>query len=110
MLARLRRAAHPGDRDARRLQHDLAGRALPPAAGSSRSKPTASTPSSRERTSRRAGLGGVVDISVGPALETLPEDRAPSRAAPFDLIFIDADKTNTPEYFDWALKLSAPAS
>jgi predicted O-methyltransferase YrrM len=29
---------------------------------------------------------------------------------PFDLAFIDADKPNIPEYFQWALKLSRPGS
>ncbi len=28
----------------------------------------------------------------------------------FDLIFIDADKENTPAYFEWALKLARPGS
>jgi predicted O-methyltransferase YrrM len=57
----------------------------------------------------RAGLGGVVDLRVGPALETLPalEDEG---AGPFDLIFIDADKVNTPNYFAWALDHSRPGS
>ncbi len=43
----------------------------------------------------RAGLDGLVDIRVGPALETLPE-LAKEGGAPFDLIFIDADKENYP--------------
>ena len=30
--------------------------------------------------------------------------------APFDLIFIDADKPSTPDYFEWAIKLSRPGS
>ena len=30
--------------------------------------------------------------------------------APFDLIFIDADKPSTPAYFEWAIKLSRPGS
>ena len=49
-----------------------------------------------------AGLDGVVEIRVGPALESLPrlEDDG---AGPFDLVFIDADKVNTPSYFSWAL-------
>jgi predicted O-methyltransferase YrrM len=40
---------------------------------------------------------------VGPAIETLPK-LVP--LAPFDLIFIDADKVNTAPYFTWGLKLS----
>jgi predicted O-methyltransferase YrrM len=53
----------------------------------------------------RAGLGSVVEMRLGPALETLPQ-----LAGPFDLIFIDADKENNAEYFRWALKLSRRGS
>jgi len=53
----------------------------------------------------RAGLDGLVDVRVGPALETLPE-LAREGGAPFDLIFIDADKENYPGYFQWALRLA----
>jgi predicted O-methyltransferase YrrM len=57
----------------------------------------------------RAGLGEVVEIRVGPALETLPvlEEEG---AGPFDLVFIDADKVNTPNYFAWALDHTVPGS
>ncbi len=55
----------------------------------------------------RAGLGEVVDLRVGPALETLPQLEAEG-AGPFDLVFIDADKVNTPDYFAWALDHSRP--
>lgn len=57
----------------------------------------------------RAGLSSVVDLRLGPALETLPGIAAEERE-PFDFIFIDADKTSTPAYFEWALKLSRPGS
>src|SRR5262249_29828729 len=50
-----------------------------------------------------AGLGAVVEIRVGRALDTLP-----SVEGPIDLAFIDADKQNNAEYFRWALKLSRP--
>lgn len=30
--------------------------------------------------------------------------------APFDFIFIDADKPNNPAYLEWSLKLSRPGS
>jgi predicted O-methyltransferase YrrM len=53
----------------------------------------------------RAGLAEVVDIRVGPALETLPELHEEG-AGPFDMIFIDADKQNYPGYLEWSLKLS----
>lgn len=57
----------------------------------------------------RAGLGDVVELRVGPALETLPLLDAES-AGPFDLTFIDADKATTPDYFAWALDHSRPGS
>jgi predicted O-methyltransferase YrrM len=55
----------------------------------------------------RAGLGETVEIRVGPALETLPELDAEG-AGPFDLVFIDADKANTPAYFSWSLEHTRP--
>jgi predicted O-methyltransferase YrrM len=57
----------------------------------------------------RAGLGDVVDVRVGPALETLPV-LAQSGAGPFDLVFIDADKPSTADYFAWAMRLTRPGS
>lgn len=54
-----------------------------------------------------AGLGEVVDVRLGRAIETLPELTG---EAPFDLIFIDADKVSYPEYFSWAVKLSRAGS
>jgi predicted O-methyltransferase YrrM len=56
-----------------------------------------------------AGLGEIVEIRVGPALETLPK-LAEEGKGPFDLTFIDADKELIPEYFRWALELSHPGS
>ncbi len=52
-----------------------------------------------------AGLAGVVELRVGPALETLPQ-LAAEGCGPFDLIFIDADNQSNPEYLAWALELS----
>jgi len=49
-----------------------------------------------------AGLLSRVEIRVGPALESLRV----LNAGPFDLVFIDADKENNPQYLKWALKLS----
>ncbi len=57
----------------------------------------------------RAGLSGVVDLRLGLALDTLPKIAAEGRG-PFDLIFIDADKANIPDYFTWALRLTRPGS
>ena len=57
----------------------------------------------------RAGLAGVVDIRVGRALETLPKI-AQEGIAPFDFVFIDADKPSNPDYVAWALRLTRPGS
>ncbi|WP_422928703.1 O-methyltransferase [Singulisphaera sp. PoT] len=57
----------------------------------------------------RAGLDGVVELRLGPAIETLPKLEAEG-LGPFDFIFIDADKPSNPDYFAWALKLSRPGS
>ena len=56
-----------------------------------------------------AGLGDLVDLRVGPALDQLPQLEAEG-AGPFDLTFIDADKIHTPDYFAWALDHSRPGS
>jgi predicted O-methyltransferase YrrM len=56
-----------------------------------------------------AGLSEVVDIRIGPALESLPK-LAAEQGDPFDLIFIDADKENNSAYFDWAVRLARPGS
>jgi predicted O-methyltransferase YrrM len=52
-----------------------------------------------------AGLGDVVEVRLGLGLNTLPRLVAEG-ADPFDLIFIDADKTGYPDYWAWALQLS----
>jgi len=57
----------------------------------------------------RAGLADVVDVRVGPGLETLPK-LAAEGVGPFDLVFIDADKINNSGYFKWAVKLTRPGS
>lgn len=56
-----------------------------------------------------AGVGTLIDIRVGAALETLPRLEAEG-VGPFCLTFIDADKVNIPSYFEWAVKLSRPGS
>lgn len=53
----------------------------------------------------RAGFGDAVEIRVGPALESLPDLES---AGPFDLVFVDADKPNTPAYVAWALERTRP--
>ncbi len=56
-----------------------------------------------------AGLAGIVEVRLGRALDTLPQ-LASEGSGPFDLIFIDADKANNPDYFTWALQLSRPGT
>jgi predicted O-methyltransferase YrrM len=51
-----------------------------------------------------AGVGHMVEIRVGAALETLPALEAEEQE-PFDFVFIDADKENDPHYLDWAIRL-----
>lgn len=53
----------------------------------------------------RAGLAERVEIRVGAALDLLPDLAG---GAPFDLVFIDADKTSYPAYLDWSIKLLRP--
>lgn len=57
----------------------------------------------------RAGLAERVEVRLGRALDLLPRLEA-ERGEAFDFIFIDADKANIAEYFDWTLKLSRPGS
>ncbi|MGW7243172.1 O-methyltransferase [Streptomyces sp. NPDC054804] len=57
----------------------------------------------------RAGLERLVEVRVGPALESLPK-LADENPAPFDLVFIDADKANNPHYVEWALRLTRTGS
>ena len=57
----------------------------------------------------QAGLGKLVDVREGPALETLQSLRD-SGAEPFDLFFIDADKEGNADYFALAVQLSRPGS
>jgi predicted O-methyltransferase YrrM len=54
-----------------------------------------------------AGLTRQVKVKEGPALETL---ESLGERAPFDLIFIDADKPNNPNYLKWALHYSRPGT
>ncbi|HVW56055.1 MAG TPA: O-methyltransferase [Rhizobiaceae bacterium] len=56
-----------------------------------------------------AGLSHLVEIRLGPALDSLAA-LAAEDAGPFDFIFIDADKPNNPHYLSWAMKLSRPGT
>lgn len=54
-----------------------------------------------------AGLSELVELRVGPALDSLPALDAEG-VGPFDFVFIDADKIHTPDYFTWALDRTRP--
>ncbi|AUM15523.1 methyltransferase [Rhodococcus ruber Chol-4] len=55
----------------------------------------------------RAGVGERVEVRVGAALDLLPSLEV---EAPFDLVFVDADKENNPHYVRWALRLGRPGT
>ncbi|MBV8822320.1 MAG: O-methyltransferase [Ktedonobacteraceae bacterium] len=54
-----------------------------------------------------AGVAQCAEVRVGNALDLLPTLLS---EAPFDLIFIDADKISYPEYLTWALRLTRTGS
>jgi len=58
-----------------------------------------------ERNARDARLERIVDIRVGPAIETLRELTADD---PFDLAFVDADKSSYGDYYEECLRLLRP--
>jgi predicted O-methyltransferase YrrM len=57
----------------------------------------------------RGGVASRVDLRVGPALTLLPRLVAEG-AGPFDLVFIDADKSEYAGYLRWSLALSRPGT
>jgi predicted O-methyltransferase YrrM len=57
----------------------------------------------------RAGLSHMIELRRGKALDSLPQV-ASEGLGPFDLIFIDANKSTMAEYFEWAVKLSRRGS
>jgi predicted O-methyltransferase YrrM len=56
-----------------------------------------------------AGLANKVNLRIGPAAETL-KAFVQEHTAPFDFIFIDADKAGYPEYLRYSLSLSRPGT
>lgn len=57
----------------------------------------------------RAELAERVTVRVGPAVQSLAA-LAAERVAPYDLVFIDANKDGNPEYLTGALALSRPGT
>ena len=58
---------------------------------------------------KRAKLSRSIEIRLGPATDSLAR-LVQEKAGPFDLIFIDADKTGYSDYLKWSLKLSRPGT
>lgn len=54
-----------------------------------------------------AGVDDRVEVIVGPGLEVLPQL---ADGAPFDFVFLDADKPNNAAYLGWALQLTRPGA
>jgi caffeoyl-CoA O-methyltransferase len=52
-----------------------------------------------------AGVADRIELRLGPALETV---RALPSSEPFDFAFIDADKSEYPEYYEECLRLLRP--
>jgi len=59
------------------------------------------------RNFERAGVASKVTVHVGAARETLPEI---GHLAPFDFVFIDADKVNYVHYMRWAIEHTRPGA
>lgn len=55
----------------------------------------------------RAGVADRVDILLGRGTEVLP---TLDGGAPFDLVFVDADKESNEIYLDWAARLGRPGT
>ncbi len=55
----------------------------------------------------KAGIADRAEVRVGNALDILPTLQS---EAPFDVVFIDADKPTYPQYLEWALRLTHPGS
>jgi predicted O-methyltransferase YrrM len=55
-----------------------------------------------------AGVSGNVEFRLGAAMDTLPVLAEEHQT--FDFVFIDADKPNITNYFDWSLRITRPGS
>ena len=52
-----------------------------------------------------AGVAERIDLQLGPAIETMDRLLTDTQKQPFDIIFIDADKTNYHPYYERGLQL-----
>ena len=53
----------------------------------------------------QAGVVHKIDLRIGPALDTLQSLLDADKANTFDFMYIDADKTNSKNYYEFGLKL-----
>ena len=103
-----RRAPHPRDRHARRLQHDLArARSCRPTDGSSRSRRTPTTPRSRAPISPAPDSSGRSSCASAARQDVLPDLAA---EASVRSCLHRRRQAGTPGYFQWAVKLARRGS
>ncbi|WP_423909606.1 class I SAM-dependent methyltransferase [Candidatus Spongiihabitans sp.] len=57
---------------------------------------------------QQAGVDEIIDLQIGPAIETLEQLINQGLESHFDMVFIDADKTNYVHYYEGALRLVRP--
>src|SRR5690606_7043578 len=57
---------------------------------------------------REAGVDDIIDLALGPALETLDARIAAGEEGSYDFGFVDADKTGYDAYYERGLKLLRP--
>jgi predicted O-methyltransferase YrrM len=65
----------------------------------------AETTAIAERYWREAGLAGRIQLRLGPAIDTLAALEQEYAPGSFDLIYLDADKTDQEQYYESALRL-----
>ena len=68
------------------------------------------TPRWRAPTWRAPSLADVVDVQTRPPRGDTLRDLEREKRGPFDLVFIDADKAGSADYFQWAIRLGRPGT